>query len=70
MRMLPTTPTLPTQNDAATGLRAGSAAAKLLADGRLGARLVQSARLAAALHMAQSAALRKRDAQFVPEDRR
>ena len=68
--MLPSHPTLPVQNDDAPGIRLGSAAAKLLCSGQLGAHLIRSARLAAAIHMAQVTAPRSPDAQFVPEDRR
>jgi hypothetical protein len=40
--------------------------ARALADGSLGARLIRMARLAAAVHMAESALPRKDPAQTVP----
>ena len=64
--MLLANPSDPTHNDAAPGILSGSAARQMLSRGELGAKLVQMARVAAALHMAQSTAPRNDGAQIVP----
>lgn len=56
----------PVSNPATTANPGHSAAARMFAQGTLGARLLERARLAAAIHMAQSAAPRNDGAQFLP----
>ena len=51
---------------AAAAAVGGMDAARLLAEGSLGTRLVRLARLAAAVHMAESAGKRRDGAQDVP----
>jgi len=65
--MLPASPMTPSGTDDLPCFLGDSAPSLLLAKGELGARLVRAARLAAALHMAQTAALRNREAQVVPD---
>ena len=48
----------------------GAAAARLLADGTLGGRLLRAAQVAAALHMAEFARPRNEGAQVVPREDR
>ena len=53
----------PAPRDASPGAQS---AARLLAEGRLGSRLIMLARLAAAVHMAESARMRTGGAQHLP----
>ena len=59
-------PVRPVQTAASTSIVGSGEGARLLAGGVLGARLVQAARLAAAVHLAQTAAQRNEDAQILP----
>lgn len=62
--------TRPGRNEPSTGILGGAAAARMLGAGALGTRLLAAARVAAALHMAQSGAVRTDGAQNVREERR